>query len=156
MVNHDYPLTIQNKLKPSSSLLMAPSRISSKGWARVLPLHGLFFGFCTEVMDPWFILCYDPVDNIRLSLVARQTICWNVKPGPFLVFSQLLGDSSSGNLWHAIDWTKAYTHFPSNASQVSPHVAHDQIVHSFGSFIIVAFGRPGRSRSSSPMLSSLI
>jgi hypothetical protein len=51
-------------------------------------------------------------------------------------------DPSSGNLWHAIDsqiclnLTKAYTNFSSNDSEVLPSVAHDQIVHSFGSFIV--------------------
>jgi hypothetical protein len=36
-------------------------------------------------------------------------------------------------------------HFPSNASQVSPSVAHDQIVHSFGSFIVGGLFWPPRT-----------
>jgi hypothetical protein len=78
-------------------------------------------------------------------------LCWNFKPGLFLVVSQLSGEPSSGNLWLAIDisqnclnWTKAYIHFPSNASQVSPSVAHDQNVHSFGSFIVGGLFLPPR------------
>jgi hypothetical protein len=88
-------------------------------------------------------LSYDPVDRNRFILVARQKVSWNVKPCPFLIVSQLSGNKSSESLWHAIDishnWlnrTKAYTTFNSNASQVMPSVSHDQIVHSFGSFIV--------------------
>jgi hypothetical protein len=110
------------------------------------PLHALVFGFWIEVMDPCFILSYDPV-----YLVARQNISWKVRPSPFLVVSQLSGDPPSGNLWHALDisqnclnWTKAYTHIPSNATQVSPSVAHDTIVHRLGSFIVDCVFWPSR------------
>jgi hypothetical protein len=47
------------------------------------------------VMDPCFMLSYDPVVKIRFILVARQKISWNVKLGPFLVVSQLSLDLSS-------------------------------------------------------------
>jgi hypothetical protein len=80
----------------------------------------------------------------------------HVKSGPFLVVTQLPVNPSSVNLWHAIDisqnclsWTKAYTHVPSNASQVSPSVAH--VTASEVSSFVASFGRP--SRSLSPMLS---
>jgi hypothetical protein len=43
--------------------------------------------FWIEVMDTCLILSYDPIDKIRFILVARQTITWNVEPGPFLVRS---------------------------------------------------------------------
>jgi hypothetical protein len=76
----------------------------------------VIFLFLIEVIDPCFIPRYDPVHKIK---------------------------PSSGNLWHAKDisqnclnWTKSYTHFPRNALHVSASVAHDYIVHSFGSFIV--------------------
>jgi hypothetical protein len=126
-------------LKSSSSLLMEPLEFLRNQCASSACS---FLWILVKLMNPCFILSYNPVDKIRFILVARQKISWNVKPGPFLVVSQLSGDSPSGNLWHAIaisqnclNWTKAYTHFLCNA-QVSPPVAHDQIVHSFGRFIV--------------------
>jgi hypothetical protein len=103
IVNHDYPLTIP------------------KHWSHHDTLSDYFFGggepecfhciLCFFILDPCFIVSYDSVDKIRFILVA-----WNNKPCPFLVVSQLFGDPSNGNLWHAIDisqnclnWTKTYT-----------------------------------------------
>jgi hypothetical protein len=51
------------KLKASFFLLIAPSFL--RMGARVLPLLALFFRFWIKVMDPCFILSYDPVDKIR-------------------------------------------------------------------------------------------
>jgi hypothetical protein len=50
-------------LKPSSCW-WHPLEFLRSGWARVLPLHALFFGFWIELMDQCFILNYDPVDKI--------------------------------------------------------------------------------------------
>jgi hypothetical protein len=121
---------------------MAPPWISLEEVSQGASTACSVFGFWIEVIGPCFILSYDPVAKIRFILVARQKISWNVKPGQFLVVSYVSWDPSSGNILHTIDsqnclnWTIAYTHFPGNASQVSPFVAHDQIVHSFGSFIV--------------------
>jgi hypothetical protein len=82
-----------------------------------------------------FIISNDPVDE-AWSVSGHRSTAW----GP-----------SYRKLWHVIgisqnclNWTKAYIHFPSKASQVSPSVAHEQILHSFGSFIIDGLFWPPR------------
>jgi hypothetical protein len=92
------------KLKPSN-MLIAPTWISQEG-----------------LSQGTFITC---------------SVFWilDQSDGPMFQHPE---DPSSKNLWHAIDigqiclnLTKAYTNFSSNDSEVSPSVAHDQIVHSF-------------------------
>jgi hypothetical protein len=106
-------------------------------------------------MNPSFIRSYYPVDKIRFILIAREKISWNVKPGPFLVVSQLSWYQSSGNR-HAIDisqnclnWTKPYSHFPTMLCR-SCHLWHMTrlCTASAVSSLVASFGR-----SSSPMLS---
>jgi hypothetical protein len=138
---------------------MAPSWIFLEGWARVLHCMLCLFEFWIEVTNPCFILSYYPVDKNQVHPRSEKKDILKCQVWSVSGRQSTVWDSPSRNLWHAIDtsqncqnWIKAYTHFPSNALQVSPSVAHDQIVHSFSSFIVgVLVWAP--SRSSSLMLS---
>jgi hypothetical protein len=76
MVNHDYPLSIKITFFEAITFLADGTLLNffkgvSQGASTACSVFVLFW---IEVMEPCFILCYDPVDKIRSILVARQKI----------------------------------------------------------------------------------
>jgi hypothetical protein len=75
IINHNYPLTIpkiEAIIFPADGTLLNFFGRVSQGASTAFSVG--FFGFRIEVLNPYFVLIYDPVDQIWFILVVRQKL----------------------------------------------------------------------------------